>query len=272
MGKTFKPDVLSKRMKNEGQVESYYVENVIPPIIDKTTWDMVQKELKDRMLKTHVGGTYQRFCSKYPFSKMIKCGACGAYFVRSTNMRKDGQRIASWWCKNRRKKNGSCYAPGISEKAVEGAFLKVLNESFNSTSEVCSVLKVSINNSVQSDYSHRIEEINDLIDNLQSQMLELHKQKTNNELTEMEYALKGQTIANKIDNYRKEIQTITETNASNSTLHKRIEDITNVIENKGSFEEFDEDIFKKIIEEIIVHNKHLITFRFKVGFDKQVRI
>ena len=49
MGKTFKPDVLSKkRYKNEGQVESYLLENAFEGIIDKAQFDMVQIELERR--------------------------------------------------------------------------------------------------------------------------------------------------------------------------------------------------------------------------------
>ena len=42
MGKTFKPDFLSKkRYKNTGQVDSYFVENALPPIVSKDIWSGV---------------------------------------------------------------------------------------------------------------------------------------------------------------------------------------------------------------------------------------
>lgn len=49
LGKTYKPDVLSKkRYKNEGQSDMYYVEDSHPAIISKEEFDMVQEELKRR--------------------------------------------------------------------------------------------------------------------------------------------------------------------------------------------------------------------------------
>lgn len=49
LGKTYKPDVLSKkRYKNKGQAEKYYIENSHPAIISKEEFDMVQNEIKRR--------------------------------------------------------------------------------------------------------------------------------------------------------------------------------------------------------------------------------
>lgn len=81
MGKTFKSDVLSKkRYKNEGQVDSYFLEHALPPIVSKETFDLVQYEMKKREEKLKVG---QRIVGKYSnrftFSKMIRCGFCGEF-------------------------------------------------------------------------------------------------------------------------------------------------------------------------------------------------
>lgn len=39
--------------------------------------------------------TYGRNSSNYLFSKMIRCGTCGMYYVRNHNMRMNGQNFAS---------------------------------------------------------------------------------------------------------------------------------------------------------------------------------
>lgn len=49
LGKTFKPDVLSKRrMKNTGQSPMYYAENTHPAIIEQEIFDMAQAEMQRR--------------------------------------------------------------------------------------------------------------------------------------------------------------------------------------------------------------------------------
>ena len=49
LGKTYKPDVLTKyRKKNNGQAPMYYVEGTHPAIIDKEMFDMVQNEMERR--------------------------------------------------------------------------------------------------------------------------------------------------------------------------------------------------------------------------------
>ena len=79
LGKTFKPDVLSKcRIKNEGQAPSYYVENSHPAIVSQEMFDMVQMEMarrKDMRSSTDTGRG--RYSSKYALSGLLVCGRCG---------------------------------------------------------------------------------------------------------------------------------------------------------------------------------------------------
>ena len=116
MGKTFKPDVLSKkRYKNTGQVDSYFVENALPPIVSKDIWDMVQFEIKQRDENKGVSSkVYGKYSSSYPFSKIIRCGCCGALYVRNKNMRGKGKNIAAWCCSNHFYHSEYCPQKGIS--------------------------------------------------------------------------------------------------------------------------------------------------------------
>ena len=73
--KVYTEDFLTKKkIKNDGQVPQYYVENNHPAIIEPGVFDRVQKLMAVR----HPG--QNRNSSISPFSSRIKCGECGSWY------------------------------------------------------------------------------------------------------------------------------------------------------------------------------------------------
>ena len=271
MGKTFKPDVLSKkRYKNEGQVESYFVENAIPPIIDKETFDMVQLEMKSREKKKKNNDAFVRYCSRYPFSKMLVCGHCGKYLVRCNNMREKGKRIPSWWCSDRRH-GGECRQSGLAEYRIEKAFIQLLNALIKNGGDIKSIVKLGVSSVLLEHSNNRIQEIDEKIDKLQGQMIELHKKRVEGAIEDVEYSIKGGKLANEIDGLKKERDSINDACVSSALATKRIEEVCKVIDDYDSLDNFDGELFKKLIDYVTVNNTKLI-FHFKAGFDKTVEL
>ncbi|WP_434131241.1 recombinase zinc beta ribbon domain-containing protein [Sporomusa sphaeroides] len=71
-----------KRIKNEGQVPQYYVENSHPAIISKETFQAVQREIERRSQLAGGDKNRSRYTNQYPFSGKIVCSACGGKFTR----------------------------------------------------------------------------------------------------------------------------------------------------------------------------------------------
>ncbi len=84
--KTFTLDLFSRqRVKNEGQLPKYYVENAHPAIIDRATFQRVQEEMARRSslrktsdkAKTEQG----KHSGKYALSGLLVCGECGSPYA-----------------------------------------------------------------------------------------------------------------------------------------------------------------------------------------------
>lgn len=98
--KTYTIDFLTKkRVKNDGYVKRYYIENNHEAIISREQYYIVQQELKRRNSKM-VSGV--RHSGKYPFSGMISCGKCNSKYIRITWYGKnDKRKIPVWRCGER---------------------------------------------------------------------------------------------------------------------------------------------------------------------------
>ena len=121
--KTHTVDFLTKkRVKNNGIVQQYYVENSHPPIINKEEFTAVQDEFERRSNMWGYSRTGKSaFTSEYAFSGKLFCQNCGSKF-RQTKWGKGKNQQIVWICINHQM-GGNCDMKTVKEKAVEQAFL-----------------------------------------------------------------------------------------------------------------------------------------------------
>lgn len=123
--KTYTSDFLTKRqVKNEGEIDQYYVENSHPAIIPKEEWEAVKLEFE----------RLEGFCTEHrikqfgcagcdcPYTSKVICGNCGDPLRRLGN-RKSGK---VWNCRNHVEKNG-CQCDIIKEEAISKGFVIAWN-------------------------------------------------------------------------------------------------------------------------------------------------
>ncbi|SCY24808.1 recombinase family protein [Alkaliphilus peptidifermentans] len=124
--KTYTLDHLTKKkVKNTGEVNSYYIENNHPAIISKEMWERVQEEIKRRgKCKGNTGGR-DKYTKQYPLSRMLYCSKCGASLIRRTWNSKLSCRKIVWQCSNYIK-NGknSCEGTKIEDEIISRINIK----------------------------------------------------------------------------------------------------------------------------------------------------
>lgn len=95
--KTYTPDFLSHEKKyNKGQEELVVLRNHHEAIIDRETWETVQRELNRR--SHHNAATDNGHGNRYPLSGKIKCGSCGSSFLSRKKKTSTGKPKKVWRC------------------------------------------------------------------------------------------------------------------------------------------------------------------------------
>ena len=131
MQKTVTVDFLQKRTKkNEGEAPQYYVEGNHPAIIEPSTFDLVQAELKRREKSR---STYSGISI---FSSKIKCGECGSWFGSKVWHSTDKYRKVIYRCNRKYDDGKPCQTPHVSETEIKEAFIKAFNEILVEKEEV----------------------------------------------------------------------------------------------------------------------------------------
>lgn len=94
--KTFTPNYLSHSKKyNNGHEEQVYIRDHHEPIIDRKTWDAVQRELERRSPSNEQKSKHS---NRYWCSGKLICGECGQRFVSKTKKLADGSVYKAWRC------------------------------------------------------------------------------------------------------------------------------------------------------------------------------
>lgn len=100
-------------------------------------------------------------------------------------------------------------------------------------------------------------------------MLELIRAKRAGQLTETEYNNKGIEIEKTINTLKAKKELLEQKCHSAQMTNKRIDEIIKIIEMNDVTEQFDGELFKNIVDTIIVRNKTL-EFQLKVGISEIV--
>lgn len=121
--KSFRENHITKRkIRNDGQLPQYYVEESHEPIIEPKIFELVQRLIKKRSDKF----TGTKTTTTYPFTGKIKCGCCGKNYRRKTTV-----TGVVWICStyNTKGKKHCPKAKQIPENTLYSVCCEVLNIS-----------------------------------------------------------------------------------------------------------------------------------------------
>ena len=120
--KTYKRDLLSRRVANNGEVRKYLVENGHEAIITPEQFEMAQQELEARRKEN------RQHSSKSIFTSKLVCGDCGCFFGSKVWHSTDKYRSVVWQCNNKFKADEKCSTPHLREGVIKEVFIKALNK------------------------------------------------------------------------------------------------------------------------------------------------
>lgn len=256
--KTYTVDFLSKkRVKNNGIVPQYYVENSHDPIIPRDLYMRVQEEMVRRAnLRSGKSGKRRVYSSKYALSSIVYCGQCGDIY-RRVHWNNRGCKSIVWRCVSRLKEKGSdCTSPTIKEEVLRAAVVKAINELLGNKENFLQMMQKNIMAVFNEKNDATINDIDDKLEELQQKLLKQAKSK--NDYNE---------VADEIYRLRELKQNALVEDAEREGKRQRIADIIDYL-NEQSCElvEYDEQLVRWLVEKVTVFDDKF-TIEFKSGVE-----
>ena len=145
-----------KRVKNDGAVPQYYVEDSHPAIIEPEVFDRVQ-DIMDIRSRT------KSFSGCTIFSSKIRCGCCGGWFGSKVWHSTDRYRRVIWRCNAKYKdKDHKCVTPHVTEEEVKAAFVRGVNKPIGNRAMLLADLReIQQTYSGTDELSQRLHELDD---------------------------------------------------------------------------------------------------------------
>lgn len=130
--KSYTSDFLTKkRNKNDGKIQSYYIEEDHEAIISPEIWECVQLEMVRRKeyLNKHSLKSYSHNTETNPFASKVICGNCNKAFARKGWANRNATIRRVWQCSERYKVKGvqGCTNRHIDEETLKKAFIMAWN-------------------------------------------------------------------------------------------------------------------------------------------------
>ena len=180
LGKTFKPDVLSKRrIKNTGQHPLYHVSGSHPAIISDAAFRAVAQEMKFRSEGGSGATSQNKYTSKYPFSGILICGHCGARLRRQVRTVGSGKRVAAWGCSTRIVHGRQeCDSHHVNEAVIENTYREVMRQLVDSADEIVATVSSGISETAEKEAVAMIQKLDEEIMAIQERVLQAQREKT----------------------------------------------------------------------------------------------
>jgi len=263
--KTYTVDFLSKkRVKNNGIVPQYYVENNHEPIIPRDLYMQVQEEMARRTnIRSGKGEKKRVYSSKYALSSIVYCGECGDIY-RRVHWNNRGSKSIVWRCVSRLEEKGSeCTSPTINEETLQNGVVKAINELLGNKESFLSTLQKNITIVLNEKNDNATDDIDGKLVDLQQQLLKQAKAK--NDYNE---------VADEIYRLRELRQNALVENSEREGKRQRIAGMTTFLNLQScNLAEYDEQLVRRLIEKVtIVDDKLIVEFKSGVEIDIGLKI
>ena len=245
-----------KRKKNTGEAPMYYVQNNHPAIIDRVTFNKVQKELARRKTKTPGSAkssiTSTGKYSRYALTDVLICGNCGTRYRRVTWSRNGVKRIV-WRCISRLDygKKYCSDSPTIMEDKLQEAIVRAVNkfnEQDNATYKALMRATISEALGLNGD-PEEVDMLERKVEALNNKMLALVNESVSSgdgiEAHESEFM----TLSQETELLKQRIAAIQESTAKDNGEQSRLEQIQAIIsERENKCMEYDDSIVRQMVE------------------------
>lgn len=268
--KTYTIDYLTKkRVKNNGIVPQYYVEDSHEAIISKQIFYKVQEEKAKRTeiyRGTNKKGTAGavKHSSQFALTEILICAECGSHCRRATWAR-DGKKQIVWRCINRLEHGTRICksSPTLKEESIEKTIMEAICSAIYGDSEATNEnmrTKVRIYEEQSPQKS-----VDEQLQALQNQMLHYVELKLTKTDDSKVYDTKFEQISKEIASLQKQKNVLEEHQRLSANDKQQIDEIGKFPDSSNGKISYDNELVQRLIQSVRVVSKQKVIVQFKSG-------
>ena len=275
--KTYRPSLFSDRaVQNDGDLPKYYVEGVLPRILEPEVFDRIQEELAKRGAKRPTSEKaktpFGRYSGKYALSTLVVCGKCGALYRRVTWYRK-GEKQVMWRCGTRLDGKANCPdSPTLEEAVLQGAVMEAISKQYIHKDEALEVTMQSIRSVLTPETAESEYAIRTKINELQKERKNLIA-KALAENDDGKYDFQFTRIKQELEQLQAQLEGVQAMQTTQAVDEARMAEIAALLEQfQKSGLPFDDLLVRKVVETVQVESAEKLEVTFMDGNRRVVPI
>lgn len=273
--KTVTVDYLThKRIRNDGREQQYFIRNHHPAIIPEEDWNAVQQEMKRRsnMFRNPDGKYKQAYSNKSCFSNILFCEECGHPIVRRRlTSERNGEKFlyTAWQCRTRvhpKKYNVNCKAKFVWESALEREFMALLHDLKEGKEELIQEAhKVIEEYDLSSAEKARKLNLEAQIEQINERVSELAEQSNSTVASVYEASINHLYYEQEL--LQSEYDELSNKQQESKHMERHLETLLTFLYEFDE-SEFNEDIFRQVIQRGTINHNQKVTLEFKCGIKR----
>lgn len=263
-------------MQNDGDLPKYYVEGVLPRILEPEVFDRVQEELAKRGAKRPTSEKaktpFGRYSGKYALSTLVVCGKCGALYRRVTWYRK-GEKQIMWRCGTRLDGKSNCPdSPTLEENKLQSAVMEAISKQYIHKDNALEVTMQSIRSVLTPETADSEYIIRTKINELQKERKNLIA-KALAENDDGKYDFQFTRIKQELEGLQAQLEGVQAVQKAQAVDEARMAEIAALLAKfKESDLTFDDLLVRKVVETVRVESTEKLEITFKDGNRRVVEL
>ena len=260
--KTFTTGFPYISVKNRGEVDQFYIENSHPAIISQEIFDKVQALRKKKKAPASAP-------SKFPLTRKMICGKCGATFYRTVDRHGANNWVCSGHKDGNRNGKGACPNLSVRERDIYTAFIRMYNKLRLHEGIILRPAldqMEALESAVQRENPAMLE-VNRAIAQATEQNYKISKLRASGLLDADACAAKLAALDAQLTQLRAKRRRLLRNDDISEMVDTLRQTVETLHQGPEQLDEFDEELFNEMVEKITVDTDHVLRFRLRGGFD-----
>lgn len=266
MQKFYIEDFLTKKMvRNQGELQQYYVKGHHEPIVSEEVYNAVQKKMKASQKKKHQSGARD-------FSSMVICGDCGSYYGSKVWHSNDKYKKIVYRC-NKKYNGKKCNTPAVDEDRLKEVFIEAINELIVNKDEIISNMERALTIKSQTNYEEVIRKAAVELDKAEAAYRALIDRQKVTPIAFVEYEKKIKSAGKSYDEAKEEYdQLLEESQNWTRSVYVIEEFVKSLKEQDVVIAEYDYGLMKRTVKQIKIFHDGRAVVEFLNGSDVTVKV
>ena len=255
------------RHRNNGERDQYYVADHHEAIISHEDYDAANAILDRNGAEKGIYADSRKYQNRYCFSGKIICGNCGTVWKR--------RKISGYFgyaCTTHLADKDACGMKSIREDSIMAVFMTMLNKLIFARDKVLLPYSNSLKNTERKEYLDELNAIEEALEQNRQKQQQVTQLFTRGFLDPAIYAQQNDELRKQSEQQNARKDAITARVSGGDKQKKALEDILHFTAGAKMQTEFDDALFTRFVNNVIVYSRTEIGFALKCGLTLRERI